>query len=78
VALGGGRSRPGEAIDHTVGFTGLAGVGETVDGAGPLGIVHARDEAAAERAAAALRRAYRIGEAPEQPPVVLERIAEEG
>lgn len=78
VALGGGRTRPGAAIDHAVGFTDLAPVGETVDRERPLGLVHARDGAAAERAAAALRRAYRIGEAPEPQPVLLERIAGEG
>ena len=67
VALGGGRRRPGEAIDPRVGFTRLAGLGAEVgDGASfaPLGIVHARSEADADEAAAALQAAYRIGEAP--------------
>ncbi|HEY8384459.1 MAG TPA: thymidine phosphorylase [Microvirga sp.] len=75
VALGGGRTRPQDPVDHAVGLTNLAELGERVDGERPLGIVHARTEAAAEAAAAALRRAYGIGEgAAEAGPIVLERI----
>jgi thymidine phosphorylase len=64
VALGGGRTRPQDPVDHAVGLTDLAPLGAAVGRDRPLGIVHARDEAAAEAAAAALRRAYTIGEAP--------------
>jgi thymidine phosphorylase len=75
VALGGGRTRPQDAIDHAVGFTDLAAVGERVDTARPLGLVHARTEAQAEGAAEALRRAYAVAErAPAETPVVVERI----
>jgi thymidine phosphorylase len=62
VALGGGRTRPQDPVDPTVGLTGLAGLGDTVDRERPIGFVHARSEAAADAAAAALRRAYVIGE----------------
>ena len=75
VALGGGRTRPQDAVDHAVGLTGLAGLGERVGGDRPLAIVHARDEAAAEAAAQAVRRAYAIGDhVPPRAPIVLERI----
>ncbi|MBV9079008.1 MAG: thymidine phosphorylase, partial [Methylobacteriaceae bacterium] len=68
VRLGGGRTRPQDAIDPAVGFTDLAGVG---DEAGRIGIVHARTEAAAQVAAEALRQAYRVGDqAPSRPPLV--------
>jgi thymidine phosphorylase len=74
VALGGGRTRPQDAVDHAVGFTELAGLGQEV-GERPLGVVHARSEAAAETAAAALRSAYRIGDGPaERGPLIGERI----
>ncbi|SEQ62379.1 thymidine phosphorylase [Faunimonas pinastri] len=77
VALGGGRTRPEDAIDHSVGFTDLAGIGEQVGPDRPLGLVHARSEADAERAAGALRAAYRSGEgAPAANPVVYERVTE--
>jgi thymidine phosphorylase len=75
VELGGGRRRANDTIDPAVGFTGLAALGDAV-GARPLAQVHARDEAGAERAAAAIRRAYRVGDEP--PPTgaaVVERMA---
>ena len=79
VDLGGGRARAGDRIDHAVGFTRLAGIGERVGGAdAPLALVHGRTEAAADRAAAALGAAYAIGESlVEAAPVVRARIAPE-
>lgn len=71
IGLGGGRTRPEDAIDPRVGFTGLAGPG---DASGQLGIVHAADEAAADRAEAALRVAYRIGAAPPARSAIIERV----
>ena len=71
IGLGGGRTRPEDAIDPRVGFTDLAGPGEA---RGLLGIVHAADEASADRAEAALRAAYRMGEAPAGRPPVIERV----
>lgn len=72
IGLGGGRTRPQDGIDPAVGFTRLAMPGA---GDGLLGIVHARDETAAERAEAALRAAYRFGDAPGERPAILARIA---
>jgi thymidine phosphorylase len=75
VALGGGRAHPDHSIDHAVGLVDLAAIGERVDSTLPLGIVHARSEDAAEAAAAALRRAYRVAPGPTAPgPVVHHRI----
>lgn len=76
VALGGGRTRPQDDIDHAVGFTELAGLGQSLTPDTPLAVVHARDDAAAQAAEAALRRAYGIGEAAAASgPLVIERIA---
>jgi thymidine phosphorylase len=75
VTLGGGRTRPQDAIDHAVGFTDLAGLGERVDGTRPLGVVHARTEAQAEAASESLRQAYTVSnEVPAEIPLILERI----
>lgn len=76
VALGGGRARAADPIDHAVGFTRLAGIGQKVgDADAPLAHVHARTDAAADRATAALQAAYAIGERPVPPaPAVRERI----
>ncbi|MGD9996766.1 MAG: thymidine phosphorylase [Ilumatobacteraceae bacterium] len=75
VVLGGGRARPQDSIDHAVGLTDLAPVGEHVDADRPLAVVHARDDASAAAAAASLRAAYRVGGRAGSPrPVVSERI----
>jgi thymidine phosphorylase len=65
VGLGGGRTRAGEAVDPSVGFAGLAPLGAAVGpGSRPLGTVLARTGAAADVAAALLRRACQVGDAP--------------
>jgi thymidine phosphorylase len=77
VELGGGRMRAADAIDHSVGFTALAGLGAEVGKDTPLGKVHSQDADAADRAAAALRAAYQIGDsAPTEHETVYERIAQ--
>jgi thymidine phosphorylase len=74
VALGGGRAREDDAVDHAVGLTEVAAPGERVGpGERPLALVHAADEAAAARAAESLRAAHTVGDTPpETPPPVLE------
>jgi thymidine phosphorylase len=75
VGMGGGRVRADHAIDHAVGFTRVAPVGADVGPERPICLVHARTVAAAEAAAAELRAAVTIADAPPAPsPVVLERI----
>jgi thymidine phosphorylase len=75
VALGGGRVRESDPVDHSVGLTDVAAPGERVGrGERPLAVVHAASSDAAERCADALRAAYVVGEAAmeEAPPPVLE------
>jgi thymidine phosphorylase len=62
VELGGGRMRAADPIDHSVGFTALAGLGAKFDPKTPLARVHAKDAASADRAEKSLRAAYTIGE----------------
>ncbi len=75
IGLGGGRTRPQDGIDPAVGFADLARPG---DRNGLLGVIHAADEAAADRAEAALRAAYAMGEAPPERDPVIERVAADG
>jgi thymidine phosphorylase len=76
VELGGGRTRPGDAVDPSVGLTELAAIGDTVGPDRPLAIVHARDALSAETVVARLRAAYRLGDAaPRRAGPVVERIA---
>jgi thymidine phosphorylase len=63
IGLGGGRARETDAVDHSVGLTEVAAIGERVEpGRRPLAVVQARDEASAERAAAEVRAAYTLGD----------------
>jgi thymidine phosphorylase len=61
VALGGGRTRPQDPVDHAVGLTSLAGLGDVVGPDRPLAIVHARTQRRADEVAALVRAAYRVG-----------------
>lgn len=72
--LGGGRKVESDTIDMAVGLADVAGPGAAVGRGGrPLAVVHARDEAAADAAEAAVRAAIAVGDAkPEQRPVVAE------
>ncbi len=74
VAMGGGRTRAEDRIDHAVGLTQLAGLGDAVGPDHPLALVHARDADQADRAASMLQEAYRIGPGAAALPPVLERI----
>ena len=61
VVLGGGRARPEDTIDHAVGLTSLAAIGDMVGPDRPLAVVHARTEVAAAAAAAEVSAAYTVG-----------------
>lgn len=71
VALGGGRSQAGQAIDHAVGLSAVLDLGATVSAGQPLAIVHARTPAMAESVAERVLGAFRIDEeAPALPPLL--------
>ena len=75
VALGGGRTRVEDDVDHAVGLSEVAGIGEYVDRERPLAVIHARTESEAMFAVEGLRAAFRIGDAPAEPgPVIASRI----
>jgi thymidine phosphorylase len=74
VALGGGRQRDGDRIDHSVGFTGLAHIGDPVGPGRPIGRVHAAGEAAALAASQALQAAYSVGTEGDPPALIHERV----
>ena len=79
VTLGGGRTRPEDAIDHAVGITRLLPVGAEVHAGEALALVHARTQGDAEAACAAVLSAYAIGET--RPPAeksILRRVAPRG
>nr|WP_314090879.1 thymidine phosphorylase [uncultured Shinella sp.] len=76
IALGGGRSRPDDAIDHRVGFDRLLPLGTKVEKGDEIGRVHAANAEDASRAAERLAALYTIApEAPVLSPDILKRIS---
>ncbi|MBM3533175.1 MAG: thymidine phosphorylase [Alphaproteobacteria bacterium] len=75
LALGGGRRLPTDGIDHAVGLSEVAGLGEAIGTTRPFCLIHARSEQDAAQAEAALKSAVRIGKAAprSRPPVVSRR-----
>jgi thymidine phosphorylase len=75
VALGGGRTRAADPIDHAVGLTGLVGLGRAVAVGDTLAVVHAQTEDAANAAIEAVIGAYVLGSAaPTLGPLVARRL----
>ncbi len=74
MALGAGRERKEDPIDHAVGVVCCAKRGDRRERGEPLAEIHARDEAAADAAEAGLLAAYELGDEPEQRPLVLDVI----
>jgi thymidine phosphorylase len=72
MTLGAGRERKEDPVDHAVGVVCCAKRGDRVEQGEPLAEIHARDEARAEAAVAALRSAYEIGDEPGSRPLVLD------
>ncbi len=65
VEIGGGRSKPTDTIDHSVGLTSVAQIGEEVGpGARPLATIHVKDEAAFAHMSKVLTAAMQIGAKP--------------
>lgn len=75
VALGGGRRAPQDSIDPAVGLSELALPGEAVGPQRSLALVHARDQAQAEHAVAAVQDAYAIAERPCEVPELISGLA---
>lgn len=63
VELGGGRRKAGDAIDMRVGFSEVQPLGTRVVAGQPLALIHAADDAAADRAIGAYLAACTLGEA---------------
>jgi pyrimidine-nucleoside phosphorylase len=78
TALGGGRQRIDDLVDPAVGFVITAKPGHRVRAGEPLATVHARDDAGAAGALAALAEAIVIGEAGGAAPLVSHRVTAAG
>ncbi|TCV99075.1 thymidine phosphorylase [Biostraticola tofi] len=75
VSLGGGRRRPGDSIDYSVGLTSMVRLGEAVDGMRPLAVIHAASEDSWQQAAERVRASVRLSTRPAAPgEVIYKRI----
>ena len=75
VALGGGRTRVEDTIDHSVGIIFQAALGDKISTGQTLAIVHAANSSSAESAAkAVLRHIHLAPTPPKSSPVILETI----
>jgi len=62
VGLGGGRIRPGDRIDHSVGLENIIGLGAHVDTQTPLCTIHAKDQHSWKEARRRILAAITVGE----------------
>ncbi|MHB0951281.1 MAG: thymidine phosphorylase [Allorhizobium sp.] len=75
VALGGGRQRPSDQIDHRVGLSGFLPLGTRVSKGDRIATVHATDRDGGERAAQTVSASYAIAQSePVSRPVIIRRI----
>ena len=75
ISLGGGRTRAGDAIDHTVGLTRLVAVGDAVKQGEPLAYIHAQSENDLAIAERTIKNSYSLSEVkPHKSALILERI----
>jgi thymidine phosphorylase len=79
IALGGGRTRMEDEIDHSVGFVITARPGDWVNAGEPLATIFARDAAGVQAGRGALREAIRIAEEADHPlPLISHRVTAAG
>jgi thymidine phosphorylase len=78
IGLGGGRMTSADPVDPAVGVVIPVKPGQRVAPGQLLATVHARDEATGEVAAAAVRKAIRLGERASPMPLISHRITREG
>ena len=62
LRLGAGRVKAADGVDHAVGVSDLVKVGERVVAGGPLGVIHANDEAGLAAAREMIARAIVVGD----------------
>ncbi|MCX7009775.1 MAG: thymidine phosphorylase, partial [Kiritimatiellaeota bacterium] len=75
LVLGAGRTKTTDAVDHAVGVSGLAKIGEQIERGRPLAILHANDTVRLAEARSLMHAAFQITEhSVSAPPLILEEI----
>ncbi|GIU13154.1 MULTISPECIES: thymidine phosphorylase [unclassified Shewanella] len=77
VTLGGGRRKPGDALDYSVGLSKVCALGDEINADKPIAFIHAQSESAFAEAEAAVKKAIHIGNSkPEKTPEIYRYIRE--
>ncbi len=75
IDLGGGRTKASDEINHTVGFTQIAKVGDYVDSQTPLAMIHANDQDSMNQAKKRFRTSFQISnKRTKAPTVIIEQL----
>jgi pyrimidine-nucleoside phosphorylase len=74
LRLGAGRARAEDRIDHAVGISHLAKVGESIPSGGTLAVIHANDEATLADARARVAGAITFSRVPVTPPAIVDEV----
>ena len=74
LRLGAGRAKAEDRVDPAVGVSGLVKVGERVESASPLCVIHANDEAALAEAKAMLANAIVVGDVKSTAPKLIDDV----
>jgi pyrimidine-nucleoside phosphorylase len=74
LRLGAGRAKAADPVDHAVGVSGLAKIGERIEAGAPLGVIHANDEAALAEAQAMLGEAIVVGDKAGVAPKLIDEV----
>ncbi|MBR9726482.1 thymidine phosphorylase [Shewanella intestini] len=75
VTLGGGRRKPGDALDYSVGLSNVCALGTHINQDVPLAMIHAQTESAFEEAANAVRSSIKLADTqPEATPDIYRYI----
>ena len=74
VALGGGRLKPGDQVDPSVGLAAVCPRGTRLVAGEPLAVVHAASEAAADEAVAAVQAAFTLADAAPPRPAAVQAV----
>ena len=79
VELGGGRKRPQDLVDHSVGLSAIKGIGDEVDQNEPLLTIHAKNQQEADRAMIRVHKAFTYSDsAIAKPNAILETLSLSG
>ncbi len=74
AALGGGRTRIEDAIDHAVGYAAEAKIGDRVGEGEVLGLLYCRDSSEAQESMERIRAAYRLSDEPVSAPPLIKEV----